>query len=70
MTHYDDVDIATKNNLEKTCTCNLQYIMPSLQKQQEVKDFDLIFTTILAHGRTIFKFDQSKMCHHLYACLE
>ena len=29
-----------------------------------------LFATNLAHGRTIFKFDQSKMNHHLCACFE
>jgi len=31
---YDDVDTATKNKLEKAFACNLQYIVPSFQKQQ------------------------------------
>ena len=59
MTHYDDVYTTTTNKVEKTFACNLQYIVPSLQRQQEVKDFGLAFT---GHGRPIFKFE---MRHHV-----
>ena len=70
---YNDVDVTTKNKLEKTFTCKLHYITPRLQKQQGVKDcglFAVAFATNLARGRNIFNFDQSHLHHHLCACFE
>ena len=70
---YDDVDVTTKNKLEKTFASNLRYITPRLQKQKGTIDcglFAVAFATNLAYGRNTFKFDQSQMHHHLIACFE
>ena len=70
---YNEVDTATKNKLEKTFACKLQYIVPRVQKQQGVKDcglFAVAFATDIAHGKTVFKYDQSKMRNHLCECFE
>ena len=70
---YNEVDTTTKNKLEKTFACKIQYIVPRVQKQQGVKDcglFAVAFTTDIAHGKTVFKYDQSKMLNHLHECFE
>ena len=70
---YNEVDIATKNKLEKTFACDIQCIVPKVQKQQGIKDcglFTLAFATDIAHGKTVFKYDQSKVRNHLYECFK
>ena len=68
---YNEVDTATKNRLEKTFACSIQCIVLRVQKQQGSKDcglFALAFATDIAHGKIVFKYDQSKMRNHLYEC--
>ena len=70
---YKKVDTATKSKLEKTFACKIQYIVPKVQEQQDVKDcglFAVVFATDIAHGRMVFKYDQSKMRDHLCECFE
>ena len=70
---YDEVDAATKNKLEKTFACKIQYILPRVQKQHGLKDcglFAVAFATDIAYGKKIVEFDQNKMSHHLCECFE
>ena len=70
---HNDVDIATKNKLEKTFARKLQYIVPRVQKQKGTKDcglFAVAVATNLAYGIKTFKFDQDQMRRHLCACFE
>ena len=70
---YGKVDTATKSKLEKTFASKIHYIVPKVQEQQRVKDcglFAVAFATDIAHGRTVFKYDLSKMRDHLCECFE
>ena len=50
---YSEVDIATKNKLEKTFSRKIQYIVPTVQKQKGITDcglFAVVFATDIAHA--------------------
>ena len=64
---YDEVDAATKNKLEKTYACKIQYILPRVQKQHDLEDcglFAVAFGTDIAYGKKVGEFDQNRMHHH------